>query len=98
MMPEIDWVMFLLGAGGGLAAAGLFFGGLALGIRLALRAARPMAVLLPSAAIRLGLLLAAGWWVAGQGVAPFAGFVIIFLVARFILLSRLRSPTAKGTI
>lgn len=96
MMPEIDWIMFVLGLLGGVVAAALFFGGLALGVRLALRRARPMAVLLPSAAIRIALLLVVGWWVAGQGGAAFAGFVIAFLVARFVLLSRMRSTTIKG--
>lgn len=97
-MPEIDWIMLVLGLLGGLAAVALFFGGLALGMRLALRRARPMVVLLPSAAIRIALLLVAVWWVAGQGGAALAGFVIAFLVARFVLLSRMRSTTLKGAV
>lgn len=96
MMPEIDWTMFALGLLGGLAAGAFFFGGLALGMRLALRRARPMAVLLPSAALRIALLLAAGWWVAGQGGAALAGFVLAFIGMRSAMLACLRPSRDNG--
>ena len=98
MMIEIDWATFAFGALAGLAAGALFFAGLAFGMRLALRRARPMSVLLPSAALRIALLLGAGWWVAGQGGAALAGFALAFVALRFVLLATIRplSPERAG--
>ncbi len=95
MMISIDWPLFALGLIGGALAGALFFGGLAWGMRLALRTERPMAVLLPSAAIRIALLLAAGMWVAGQGAVALAGFAIAFLVLRLVMLTVLRAGPSK---
>lgn len=91
MTLDLDWSMFAVGLLTGSAAAALFFAGLALGIRLALPAARPMTVLLPSAALRIALLLVAGWWVAGYGAAALAGFALAFVALRSVLLASLRA-------
>lgn len=96
MTADLDWSMLALGLVAGSAAGALFFAGLALAIRLALPAARPMAVLLPSAAVRIALLLAAGWWMAGYGAAALAGFALGFVVLRFVLLAALRAGGGKG--
>lgn len=88
MTPE--WTMFALGLLGGSLSSVLFFGGLALGMRYALRAARPARALLLSAAVRIALLLAVVWWVAGLGIAALGGFALGFLVARFAILAAQR--------
>lgn len=91
MLASFDLSTFALGLLAGGIAAALFFAGLAWGMRLALRSARPLAVLLPSAALRIGLLLGAGWWVATLGGAvALAGFALAFLVARVALLAAVR--------
>lgn len=96
MIFAIDWGVFALGLLGGALAGALFFAGLAWGMRLALRTARPMSVLLPSAAIRIALLLAAGFWIAGLGGVALAGFALGFLVLRLVMLSVLRAKSMKG--
>lgn len=96
MMFEIDWIAFAYGALAGLMAGALFFSGLAWGMRLALRRARPMPVLLGSSFIRIALLLAAGWWIAGQGMAALAGFALAFIALRFVLLAILRPGFGEG--
>ncbi|WP_099826943.1 ATP synthase subunit AtpR [Oceaniglobus indicus] len=93
-MTDIDWTLFATGVAFGGVAAALFFAGLGWGMRLALRAARPMAVLLPSAALRIALLLAAGWWVATLGAVAALGFALAFVATRTILVAVLRP--AKG--
>jgi len=95
MIIEIDWTAFVFGAGAGLVVGTLFFAGLALGMRLALRVARPMAVLLPSSVIRIALLLATGWWIAGQGATALVGFALAFIALRFVLLASLRPKTVE---
>ncbi|WP_281824862.1 ATP synthase subunit AtpR [Jannaschia rubra] len=93
MTGGIDWTLFAMGALAGAAAAAAFFGGLAVGVRMALRRRRPMAVLLPSAAIRIALLLTFGWWVAGLGAVALAGFALAFMVLRVVLLATVRAGT-----
>ena len=66
-MIDIDWAMLAAAGLGGALAAGLFLGGLALGVRLALGFRWPVAALLVSAALRIGALLWVGWLVAAQG-------------------------------
>ncbi len=96
MMISIDWPLFTFGLMAGTVAGALFFAGLAWGMQLALRTARPMAVLLPSAAIRIALLLAAGAWIASLGAVALAGFAIAFLVLRLVMLAVLRAGPSKG--
>ncbi|QIE54209.1 ATP synthase subunit AtpR [Pikeienuella piscinae] len=91
MTPVLDFGLFGLGLLAGAMAAALFFAGLAWGMRLALRAARPVSVLLASAALRIALLLGVGWWVAAQGMAAGVGFALAFLAMRLALLATLRA-------
>lgn len=94
-MIAIDWAMLGFGAAAGAMASALFFGGLAWGMRLALRSLRPTPVLLMSAAVRIALLLGAGVLMAAQGTTALAGFALAFLVMRFgILMIVRRPPTA----
>jgi hypothetical protein len=79
---------------GGLASA-LFFAGFRLGIRIAIRAPRPGPLLLLSAAVRIALLLLAGFAAASIGVWSLAGFAAAFLAVRFAILTRARSTTVK---
>ncbi len=94
MTPQ--WTALALGLLGGALASALFFGGLALGIRHALRTAHPTGVLLLSAAVRIALLLAAAWWVALQGLAPLTGFPLGFLLTRFAILASQRPRLGPG--
>ena len=82
-MIAFDWGAFGLGAGAGLLAGALFFAGLAFGIRLALRAARPAAVLL------------LGWLVATQSGTALGGFALAFVMVRFVALALARRPLPK---
>lgn len=93
-MVNLDTGTFVFGLLAGLPAAALFFAGLAWGMRLALGRARPVEMLLASAALRIALLIGAGWVVAGQGVAAALGFALAFLVVRF-LATRLVVPKAE---
>ena len=97
MIVDIHWIAFSLGLLFGSAVTALFFAGLAWSVRIALRTARPMAVLLPSAAIRITALLAAGWWIATYEVVALIGFALAFVVLRFILLAVMRTTTGKET-
>ncbi len=96
MILDIDWTAFALGMLIGSTVGAAYFAGLAWGVRLALRGARPMAVLLPSAAIRIALLLAAGWGAAQLGVAALIGFALAFLALRFFLVAAVRPKDIAG--
>ncbi len=96
MMGSIDWTAFSLGLLAGTGAGALYFAGLAWGIRLAMRRGRTMSVLLPSAAIRIALLLAAGWATAQLGLAALVGFGAAFLLLRFFLVAALRPENTNG--
>lgn len=86
MMENFDLARFSVGLLAGSAAAVLFLAGLGLGLRLALRSARPTPTLLASSAVRIALLLSAGWGMAGQGNVALAGFALGFLVMRSLIL------------
>ncbi len=95
-MTNFDWIGLLIGvlAGGTLGA--LFFAGLAWGVKNALRRPHPMGVLLPSAILRIGGLLAGGWAIAAWlGIVGALGFALGFLGLRTILLARIRAGLAK---
>ncbi len=94
---SLDWGGLALGAGLGLAASALYFLGLAWGIRRALGGPRAAPLLLASSALRIALLLALGWWVAGQGAAALAGFALAFVAARFAAIAAARRPDAGRT-
>lgn len=92
-MTGFDWSGFLLGALAGSVLSALFFAGLAWGMKRALQRPNPAVILLPSAALRIALLLGGGWAVATLlGVAGAVGFGLAFFVLRTIIVARLR-PT-----
>ncbi|SFT11038.1 N-ATPase, AtpR subunit [Sulfitobacter marinus] len=98
-MSGIDWAPVLMGAAVGLALSTLFFAGLAIGMRQALRRENPVMMLALSAAIRISVLLAVGWLVLGQGgLWAAAGYALAFLLARLIAttFARMGIP-ARGT-
>ena len=96
-MTQSAWMAFGLGFGTGAMFSALFLAGLALGMRLALGHRSPGAVLLASAALRIVVLLAAGWVVVVIA-GPFAGlgFGLAFLVLRGLVLARIRSRLGPG--
>lgn len=83
-MIEIDWPSVFLGLVIGTIASALFFAGLAYGMRFALNTGRPVAVLIFSAAIRIAILLVAGWFIAQSGAWALGSFALAFLLVRFI--------------
>jgi hypothetical protein len=95
-MMTIDWPDVLWGFGAGVAVSILYFAGLAASVHFALGSARPSAVLLPSAVVRIGLLLAVGWLVTGRATLPwaFAGYGAAFFLVRYLatLLARIPHP------
>lgn len=71
----------------GAIVAGCYFAGLALGMRGALRSARPLVLLAASSAARIAVLLAIGWIVADRGgVSAFLGYAAAFVAVREISL------------
>ena len=94
-MSAIDWTGFALGLAAGAGTGALFFAGLALGLRLALRARSPGAVLMLSGALRIAVLLGIGWLVAQIGASALAGFALAFLVVRFAAIVLARRPVRK---
>lgn len=97
-MMSVDWTATLLGGAAGLMMGALYFAGLAVGMRRALRSANPVGLLSLSAALRIAALLAVGWTVVGQG-GPWAGlgYGIAFLITRLIATTFARAGVpAKG--
>ncbi|GAB5478220.1 MAG: hypothetical protein Marn2KO_16870 [Marinobacter nauticus] len=92
----IDWASMLWGFGAGLAVSLVYFAGLAASVRFALGASRPVAVLLPSAAVRIALLLGVGWLVTAgvTQVWAFVGYGAAFFMVRYLatLLARIPHP------
>ena len=84
-MMAFDWNAVIFGLASGAVVSALFFAGLAFGMRMALRSARPIAVLVLSGALRIVALLGAGWFVVGQG-GPWSllGYAAAFFTTRFI--------------
>ena len=91
-MIPIDWGSIGLGAAAGAVAGALFFAGLAFGLRLALRSARPAPVLLASGALRIAALLGLGWLVSQAGPMALAAFALAFLGTRFVAIAIARPP------
>ncbi|MCK9540042.1 ATP synthase subunit I [Dokdonella sp.] len=98
-MNAIAWSAFGLGALAGLVAGGLFFAGLAFGLRLALGRPRPMPVLALSALLRIAALLAVGWLVSlAGGAAALAGYALAFLATRLAAVALARpAPPRRDT-
>lgn len=85
-MIAVDWSTVIAGAALGSVIAAIYFAGLALGMRFALRRANPVVVLMLSAVIRIALLLAVAWGVAVLGGAwATAGFAVAFLIVRMVV-------------
>lgn len=93
-MMIVDWPGALSGFGVGVAMSVLYFAGLALSVRVALSSTRPAAVLLPSAVLRIGLLLAVGWLVTGGAtlIWAFTGYGLAFFLVRSLATFYARMP------
>lgn len=92
-MIAIDWDALMLGAAVGAGAGALFFAGLAVSVRMAMRRASRAPLLALSAGVRIAALLALAWGVSQTGGAPAAiGFGVGFLGARWLALALARSP------
>ncbi|MEM5493022.1 ATP synthase subunit I [Hoeflea sp. AS16] len=96
-MIDIDWTAAMLGFGIGTVMGVVFFVGLAVGIRRALRTKTPIGILTLSAAVRLAAFLGVGWVVVSQG-GPWAGlgYGIAFLVVRLVATTLARSEAVTG--
>jgi F1F0 ATPase subunit 2 len=96
-MMAFDLSAALLGFASGVVISTLFFVGLGLGMRLALRSAKPAALLMMSAVIRIAALLGFGWVVVGQG-GPWAlmGYAAAFLLVRLIAMTIARAGITSG--
>ena len=93
----MDLIDFATGAALGTAASGIFFAGLALSVRAAHRSIKPGALILGSAALRIALLLLAGWSVAQLGTWSAIGFAAAFLFVRYVAIALARiSPVREG--
>lgn len=91
-MIPFDGEAIVLGLAIGTVISALFFAGLGLGMRYALRATNPVSLLMLSAAIRMAALLGVGWIVLGQrGAWALAGYALAFLLMRFIATTIARS-------
>lgn len=97
-MMIVDWSGALMGFGVGVVVSVVYFAGLALSVRAALASSRPAAVLLPSAVLRIGVLLAVGWLVTdGATLAwAFAGYGVAFFLVRFMATLLARLPRPEG--
>ena len=91
-MITIDWAAFGLGAIAGAAVGAVFFVGLALGMRLALRSAKPAPILLLSSVLRIAVLLGIGWLIAQRSPTALAAFTLTFVAARFVAIAVACTP------
>lgn len=94
-MIHIDWAMLAFGLAIGALMSAMFFMGLGLGIRVALRSAHPVRVLMLSAGLRTSCLLGGGWPVVDQaGPWSLLGYAAAFVLVRAIaiLVARARLP------
>ncbi|WP_299788977.1 ATP synthase subunit AtpR [uncultured Marivita sp.] len=88
----MDWTALALGSAAGMFMSVLFFAGLALGMKRAIRTELAVQTLIFSAALRISLFLASGWLVVMQaGPWAFAGYGIAFFVCRRIATSIARN-------
>lgn len=90
----VDWNAMLLGFAVGVPMSALFFAGLAWSVRRALDSARPRALLLLSAAMRIAVLFAGAFWVTAfwQRLWPLAGYALAFFLVRLVAVVWARSP------
>lgn len=82
----------LIGLFTGILGSGLFFAGLAWGMRVALRSNRPGSILLLSFMLRTGLLLGLGWWLVlfAHPLWSLGAYLLTFFVVRTIAIHRAR--------
>ena len=93
----VDWGAVAFGSAIGAGASAVFFAGLGLGMRLALRAKRPVAVLMLSSLLRILAMLAVGWVVvSAAGPSAFAGFALAFFVVRKVATTIARTGVPAG--
>lgn len=97
-MIDIDSRALLIGLGVGLPAGALYFAGLAWGMRRALRARHPAALLLASFVGRAALLLGLGLWLVRQAhpLWTLAGYALAFLAARTLAVRGARRGRPAG--
>lgn len=96
-MIAFEWSALVLGFATGAVMSTLFFAGLALGTRYALRNPSARPVLALSALVRIALFLGIGWVVVTQaGPWAFAGYGIAFLLTRRIATRMARVPETAG--
>jgi len=96
-MNSFDWTAVALGLAIGTAMSVMFFAGLGLGMQIALRSARPVALLLVSAIVRMAVLLGVGFLVVGQaGPWSLLGYASAFLIIRFITTTVVRIGAPIG--
>ncbi|MCF8466394.1 MAG: hypothetical protein K9G33_03245 [Sneathiella sp.] len=91
----MDVINLAVGLAFGVIAGALFFAGLGLGVRLALKGASPGPILLMSAALRISLLLLSGWAVAQLGLWSAVGFGAAFLATRYAIVTWARAPIGR---
>ena len=85
-MMSFDWTAVVLGLVIGAATSAVFFVGLRMAVRLAIRSTKPVALLVLSSVIRIAALIGIGWLVAQQGGPwPLMGYAAAFLIVRFIV-------------
>lgn len=95
-MIAFNWTAAALGFACGAGMSVLFFAGLGLGMRLALRTNSPIRILSLSAVLRIAALLAVGWLVAAQGGPwAFAGYGLAFFLIRTVFTSLARLAPAS---
>lgn len=96
-MMSVDWSAVILGLAVGAVMSALFFAGLGLGMRLALRTQNSIRILSLSAALRIAALLGMGWAVVGQGGPwAFLGYGVAFFAVRFISMTVARVGAPAG--
>ncbi len=92
----LDTSDLAIGLAFGLFAGGVYFVGLAWSIGRALTTTQPGKTLIISAALRIALLLAAGWAVAQIGITALMGFALGFLLARMVAIALARTEPGKA--
>lgn len=92
-MIEFDARALLIGLALGLPASALYFGGLAWGLRRALKSRAPGALLLLSFLVRAALLLGLALWAVrlGPPLWLLAGYLAAFVLVRQLAVRRARA-------
>ncbi|TNJ43317.1 ATP synthase subunit AtpR [Phaeobacter sp. B1627] len=96
-MIPVDWTAAMTGGAIGIVMGALFFAGLALGMRRALRSASAIRLLTISSVVRMTALLGVGWVVLDLlGVWAGLGYAAAFFVTRVIATTLARPATSAG--